>query len=76
MWSPLTSVSKLCKRVEEDPMPIKKRFKRSIRRFTDDILPKELSLSIRETAKKTNKEISRKVFASGRRFGRWIPTTE
>lgn len=57
-------------------MPIKKRFKRSIRRFTDDVLPKELRNSIRETAKKTNKEITKKVFASGRRFGRWNPSTE
>jgi hypothetical protein len=75
MWSLLHCPPKICKRAEEDPMPIKKRFKRSIRRFTDDVLPKELCNSIRKTAKKTNKEITRRVFASGRRFGKWYPPT-
>jgi hypothetical protein len=61
---------------EEEPMPTKRRLKRSIRRFTDDVLPRELRNSIRETAKRTNKEITSKVFASSRRSGRWATVTE
>ena len=48
-------------------MVFKRRYKNKIRRFTDDVLSKELRLSIREMAKNVSREITKKVIAAAKR---------
>lgn len=45
-------------------MPVPARKKRSIRRFTEDVLSKEMKASIREMAKNIAQEVTRKMVSA------------